>query len=282
MDIDVASATKQRCDASPLDSEAAFAALVADHHRDLVRLAYAIVGDPDVANDVAQAAWTAAWRNRRRLREPEKVRQRQLGIGPRDNTQAAITGGQVDLVPEHIGSLLAFLGREAGEEGSDAFQPTGDSAETHDRLEDALEAVGLSVLEHAPAQDHNAFVVRPDIAGQYGLETMTDLAAVATELVWGLPPECDGNPLCRGPARGRLRHPVGRATDRAAGAVRCADGDRPQRGRDRRGRAVQHTAGAPAVAGPGREPRHVRRTGQLAVLGANWLGVPVRAGERLA
>ncbi|MBA2632812.1 MAG: hypothetical protein H0U86_07425 [Chloroflexi bacterium] len=25
--------------------------------------------------------------------------QRQLGIGPRDNTQAAITGGQVDLVP---------------------------------------------------------------------------------------------------------------------------------------------------------------------------------------
>ena len=74
MDIDVASATKQRCDASPLDSEAAFAALVADHHRDLVRLAYAIVGDPDVANDVAQAAWTAAWRNRRRLREPEKVR----------------------------------------------------------------------------------------------------------------------------------------------------------------------------------------------------------------
>lgn len=182
MDIDVASAIKQRGDASPLDSEAAFAALVADHHRDLVRLAYAIVGDPDVANDVAQAAWTAAWRNRRRLREPEKVRQRQLGIGPRDNTQAAITGGQVDLVPEYIGSLLAFLGREAGEEGSEAFQPTGDSAETHDRLEDALEAVGLSVLEHTPAQDHNAFVVRPDIAGQYGLETMTDLAAVATEL----------------------------------------------------------------------------------------------------
>ncbi|MDQ3412118.1 MAG: hypothetical protein M3509_08355 [Chloroflexota bacterium] len=69
MDIDVASAIS----GSPLDSEAAFAALVADHHRDLVRLAYAIVGDPDVANDVAQAAWTAAWRNRSRIREPENV-----------------------------------------------------------------------------------------------------------------------------------------------------------------------------------------------------------------
>ena len=31
--------------------------------------------------------------------------ERQLGIGPRDNTQAAITGGQVDMVPEYIGSL---------------------------------------------------------------------------------------------------------------------------------------------------------------------------------
>jgi len=124
--------------------------------------------------------------------------ERQLGIGPRDNTQAAITSGQVDLVPEYIGSLLAFLGREAGEEGSDRFQPTGDSDETFSRLEVALEEIGLSALDYTPAQDHNAFVVRPDTAEHYGLETMTDLASVATELVWGLPPECDGNPLCRG------------------------------------------------------------------------------------
>lgn len=74
MDIDVASSITRRDDVSPLDSEAAFAALVAAHHRDVVRLAYAIVGDPDVANDVAQSAWTAAWRNRSRIREPEKVR----------------------------------------------------------------------------------------------------------------------------------------------------------------------------------------------------------------
>lgn len=74
MDIDVPSAIRPRGGASPLESEAAFTELVADHHRDLVRLAYAMVGDPDVANDVAQSAWTAAWRNRSRLREPEKVR----------------------------------------------------------------------------------------------------------------------------------------------------------------------------------------------------------------
>lgn len=124
--------------------------------------------------------------------------ERQLGIGPRDNTQAALASGQVDLVPEYIGSLLAFLGREAGAEGDERFEATGDSAQTHERLKAALAAEELSVFDFTPAQDHNAFVVRPDTAEQYGLETMSDLAAVATELVWGLPPECDGNPLCRG------------------------------------------------------------------------------------
>ena len=75
MDIDVASSvTEQPAEGSPAVSETGFTALVGEHHADLVRLAYAIVGDPDTANDVAQSAWAAAWRNRHRLREPEKVR----------------------------------------------------------------------------------------------------------------------------------------------------------------------------------------------------------------
>lgn len=74
MDLDVVPASVPRDGVTLAESEAAFAVLVADHHADLVRLAYAIVGDPDLANDVAQSAWTSAWRNRHRLREPEKVR----------------------------------------------------------------------------------------------------------------------------------------------------------------------------------------------------------------
>lgn len=70
----MASVTDLPAEASPGVSEAGFTALVAEHHGDLVRLGYAIVGDPDLANDVAQSAWAAAWRNRSRLREPEKVR----------------------------------------------------------------------------------------------------------------------------------------------------------------------------------------------------------------
>lgn len=73
MELDV-TARHHDDELSPADAEASFAMLVATHHADLVRLAYAIVGDADTAHDVAQAAWTSAWRNRGRLRERDKVR----------------------------------------------------------------------------------------------------------------------------------------------------------------------------------------------------------------
>lgn len=54
--------------------EAHFTGLVADHHGSLVRLAYAMVGDIELARDVAQSAWVAAWRHHGELRDSEKVR----------------------------------------------------------------------------------------------------------------------------------------------------------------------------------------------------------------
>lgn len=114
--------------------------------------------------------------------------QRSLGIGTREATQAAIQDGQVDLLPEYIGSELTFLGGTA----------SGDPAKTYDDLLAQLEGLDLTALDYTPAQDQNAFVVRQETADEYQLETMSDLAAVATELVWGLPPECETNDLCAG------------------------------------------------------------------------------------
>lgn len=114
--------------------------------------------------------------------------ERKLGIGPRDTTQPAIESGEFDLQPEYIGSLLTFLGGEA----------SGDPEETFGALQTALEEVGLTALDYAPAQDQNVFVVRSETAEDDGLATMSDLAAVATNYVWGLPPECETNELCRG------------------------------------------------------------------------------------
>jgi osmoprotectant transport system substrate-binding protein len=114
--------------------------------------------------------------------------ERNLGIGTREETYPALSSGQIDMMPEYIGSLTTFL------EG----QATGDSEETFTTLNELLAADGLVALDYTPAQDQNAFVVRSETAEEFGLETMSDLAPVATELVWGLPPECETNELCRG------------------------------------------------------------------------------------
>lgn len=114
--------------------------------------------------------------------------ERNLGIGTREQTQPAIENGDIDLLPEYIGSELTFLGGTA----------SGDPEQTYADLEAALEEVGLAALDYTPAQDQNAFVVRQETADEYELETMSDLAEVATELVWGLPPECETNELCAG------------------------------------------------------------------------------------
>ncbi len=54
--------------------EAAFTELVARYHRDLLRVAYVVCRDRALAEDAAQAAWSAAWRRMGDIRDPELVR----------------------------------------------------------------------------------------------------------------------------------------------------------------------------------------------------------------
>ncbi len=92
----------------------------------------------------------------------------------------------INLLPEYIGSLTRFLGGE----------PTGDVDTTMTTLAAALQLKDLTVLDAAPAQDGDGFVVRQETADQFGLVTMSDLAEVADQLKWGLPLECSDNPSC--------------------------------------------------------------------------------------
>lgn len=98
----------------------------------------------------------------------------------------AFDSGAINLIPEYIGSLVRELGGEA----------TGDTAETMTNLAAVLEPKDQSVLDAAPAQDGDGFVVRQETADQFSLVTMSDLAEVAGELKWGLPLECSDNPSC--------------------------------------------------------------------------------------
>jgi RNA polymerase sigma factor (sigma-70 family) len=54
--------------------ETAFARIVDSYHRDLVRVAWVVAGDEQLAEDAAQAAWSIAWRKLGSLRDPERLR----------------------------------------------------------------------------------------------------------------------------------------------------------------------------------------------------------------
>jgi osmoprotectant transport system substrate-binding protein len=120
---------------------------------------------------------------------------RNFGLGSRQERAPAFEAGQVDLVPEYVGSGLGFY---------DITQVTGDGATNRERLQVVLDTKGAdggklaSVLAITPGEDTNAAVVRADTASSLGLAKMSDLAAVQADLTWGLPPDCDENPLCRG------------------------------------------------------------------------------------
>jgi osmoprotectant transport system substrate-binding protein len=112
--------------------------------------------------------------------------ERKLNVGARDATNAALKSGDLNLMPEYIGSEARELKAEA----------TGDPDETAANLKAALEPLGLTMLDIAPGQDQNGFVVRQETADEHSLQTVSDLSAVADQLKWGLPGECSTNPTC--------------------------------------------------------------------------------------
>lgn len=112
--------------------------------------------------------------------------ERRFGLGSRELVLPALQRGLLELVPEYVGSALAFLGGE----------PTAAVTPTLLRLRGHLAARGLAVLEPAAAQDQNGFVVTAQTADRLGVGSLSDLAADAPDLTLGGPPECPSRRLC--------------------------------------------------------------------------------------
>jgi osmoprotectant transport system substrate-binding protein len=110
------------------------------------------------------------------------------GLESREVLQPALEGGDVDIAPEYLSSLLLFL--------DPAATASGDPAEVVSTLTPLLEGKGQTLLEPSDADDTNAFVVTPDTASEHGLTSVSDLAPVAGDLTLGGPPECPERPFC--------------------------------------------------------------------------------------
>ena len=117
--------------------------------------------------------------------------ERNLGLGARAVTAAAIESGQIDMRPEYLGSGILHY---------DKTKATPDPETNRKNLQDILttKGGGISVLGYTPGQDSNAFAVRSDTASQFNLSKLSDLTPIAAQLNWGLPPECVTNAACGG------------------------------------------------------------------------------------
>lgn len=107
-------------------------------------------------------------------------------LGFREVYFPALENGDVDLVPEFVGSLLTHLGGE----------PTNDLDETLVSLAELAASRGVELLEPAPAESKNGFYVTAETAEENDLTTVSDLAGVSEPLVFGGPAECPVRPLC--------------------------------------------------------------------------------------
>jgi osmoprotectant transport system substrate-binding protein len=113
---------------------------------------------------------------------------RQFDLRSREISQSALESGQIDIKPEYLSSLLAFIDPNA--------DPSNDPRHVAGQDAEVLEARGVSVLTPSPAQDQNVFVANTETARRFGLTTMTSLAGVANQLTFGGPPECPQRAFC--------------------------------------------------------------------------------------
>jgi osmoprotectant transport system substrate-binding protein len=116
---------------------------------------------------------------------------KKFNLGPRDIVYPALKSGQIDILPEYLATLLAFVDKDGK-----IAKPTTDKKETATGLQKALDADQLTVLDPADATDQNGFVVTKDTATSKNLKKISDLAPYAKDMILGGPPECPTRPFC--------------------------------------------------------------------------------------
>ena len=107
----------------------------------------------------------------------------QPNIGAREVYMKAFEDGDIDLLPEYNGALLAYLVGEAGVP-EDVTSPE----EVYDALQEELPE-GSETLPQSEAEDKDTLTVTSETADKYGLAAIPDLEPVADQLVVGAGPE---------------------------------------------------------------------------------------------
>jgi osmoprotectant transport system substrate-binding protein len=111
-------------------------------------------------------------------------------LGTREVVEPALQTGQIDLVPEYVGTDLEFLDKNAGLASSDLNATVG-------HLRDQYKSLNITVLNPSPAADQNGFAVTKATSDKDHLAKMSDLAPFASKMTLGAGPECPTRPFCQ-------------------------------------------------------------------------------------
>jgi osmoprotectant transport system substrate-binding protein len=114
--------------------------------------------------------------------------ERHLEIGERPAVHSAFDAGDINLIPEYLGGLSG--------QGLGIETLASDAQTAWDNMQTALTNKGWVSFDFSPGTDADGFAVRKETATQFGLKTMSDLADVADQLVWGVAEGCPDNPVC--------------------------------------------------------------------------------------
>jgi osmoprotectant transport system substrate-binding protein len=113
---------------------------------------------------------------------------RELRLGPRELVAPALQQGLVDLVPEYVGSVTAWLG------GDDVDLTDEEVAER--ALRRAAARWDLEALQTSRAENPNTLAVTRSLALVHRLSDISDLGSIAATLTIGGPAECPRRPYC--------------------------------------------------------------------------------------
>ncbi|MEE1787568.1 ABC transporter substrate-binding protein [Streptomyces sp. SP17BM10] len=102
-----------------------------------------------------------------------------FNIGSREVLYGQLQSGNLTVLPEYNGALLAYL---------DAKSTATAKDDVNAALAKTLPA-SLGILDSSPAEDKDSLSVTQETADKYGLKTVADLAAKAGEFTIGGPPE---------------------------------------------------------------------------------------------
>jgi osmoprotectant transport system substrate-binding protein len=144
--------------------------------------------------------------------------------GNRDQYEPALEAGDLDVVPEYLGTLTEFLNQKVN--GANAVALTSSDV---DKTVAALETLGskrgLEFGKPAPATAQNAFAVTKALADMHGLQTLSDLATKCSgrATVLAGPEDCPRSAFCQPGLEATYHLQIGRFSSLDAGGPKTKE-----------------------------------------------------------